>query len=413
VKEEVSMHVAKLLLVALVVSSLVVLGLFSRREYVVPADQIGDFTAVELPLVFAGSHQRLVYVSVPVQGVSLRLMVDTGHFAPLSINSDVLDCLDVELTARRLHRDMRGNTYVVREFVLPTLSLGTLDLSNVPGVENVTSPPGFDGTIGLGLLRHFNLLFDYRGERLTLFRKDRHPEELTENGWYRCPYGLSSCFGVAVDGIDEGYEIGLDSGSSHTTVDADSRLGRALRTSLGEDARYQVVDDTGETLFVYPNVRFLLGGEFDLGPSTCVVMELDPPTGDGLMGYDFFWNNAVFVDYGAGEMWLRPAESSESPSPAAKCRTPTRCSTPCELPGISSLRHARNKPLPGGSFMTFLLENSSSNPKAKPMKFEGHKPYFRNSRAIDPISGGSFLSAACLPFGPVCVRTRTGREELW
>ncbi len=29
---------------------------------------------------------------------------------------------------------------------------------------------------------------------------------------------------------------------------------------------------------------------------------------------------------------------------AAKCRTPTRCSACCELPGISSLRRARNKP---------------------------------------------------------------------
>jgi len=61
----------------------------------------------------------------------------------------------------------------------------------------------------------------------------------------------------------------------------------------------------------------------------------------------------------------------------AKNEDPTPSAPPCELPGISSLRHARNKPLPGGSFMTFLLENSSSNPKAKPMKFEGHGPYFR------------------------------------
>jgi len=34
-----------------------------------------------------------------------------------------------------------------------------------------------------------------------------------------------------------------------------------------------------------------------------------------------------------------------------------------------------------------------------------------NLRDSDPISGCSFLSAACLSFGPVCVRTRTGRRR--
>jgi len=34
-----------------------------------------------------------------------------------------------------------------------------------------------------------------------------------------------------------------------------------------------------------------------------------------------------------------------------------------------------------------------------------------NSRDSGPISDCSFLSAACVSFGPVCVRTRTGRRR--
>jgi hypothetical protein len=305
----------KLLAVGLAVLSIALLGLFAQEKYVVPAHEIADFTATQLELGFAGSHERLAYVAVNIQGISLRLMVDTGYFAPLSINSDVLDRLDVEFTGRKASRDMHGKIYLAREYVLPELSLGELTLSDVPGVENLTSPSGFDGTVGLELLRNFNLLLDYRGGRFTLLRKDRRPQELAEDGWFRYRGGISASFEVSLDGTNERYAIGLDSGCSYTTVDSDSPLGRALRATLGEDERYQAVTEAGETLFVYPDVHLLLDGRYDLGPSTCVVTDIHPPVGDGFLGYDLFWNSTVFVDHEAGEIWLRRAETDGPPNP--------------------------------------------------------------------------------------------------
>ncbi len=309
------MHSVKLLAIGLIVLSIALLGLSPQEKYVVPVYEFVNFTATELELGFAGSHERLAYVAVDIQGIPLRLMVDTGYFAPLSINSDVLDRLDVEFTGRKASRDMHGKIYLVRKFVLPELSLGELTLSNVPGVENLTSPSDFDGTVGLELLRNFNLLLDYRGGRFTLLRKDCRPQELAEDGWFRYRGELSASFNVSLDGTNERYAIGLDSGCSYTTVDSDSPLGRALRASLGEDERYQAVNEAGEMLFVYPEVHLLLDGRYDLGPSTCVVTDIHPPIGDGFLGYDLFWNNTVFVDHEAGEIWLRRAETDGPSNP--------------------------------------------------------------------------------------------------
>ena len=305
------MPFGKLLLVFLVFGTLLVFSMLGGRDYVVPAEQLAGFTSVELPLAFGGTDDRYAYVTVTTQGIPLRLMVDTGHFAPISITTAALDQLSVQLIGSRTHSDIVGKLYSTREFLVATLRLGELELRDVPGIENYTSPFDDDGTIGTGLLRHFNVLFDYQGGTLTLYRKDHYPEILDEPDWYVCALTAPPQFAVQFDGLDKAYSIGLDSGCGCTNVPKMSALGRALRAAFGEEEDNWVIDEyTGEVSYLYNLNRCVLDGIYDLGPTTCVVYDMPSFMGNGLMGYDFFWNNTVFFDNAKGEMWLRPARGT-------------------------------------------------------------------------------------------------------
>ncbi|GEM_PF-5715452 len=236
-------------------------------------------------------------------------MVDTGDFASVSLSSEALDQLPVKPKGRRVHRDATGALLRVRTFVLPTLRLGGLELHDVPGIENLTSPYDDDGTIGAALLGRFNALFDYRGGAITLFRRGARPETIDEPGWFVFPLPDPLTLPVRFDPLDRTYSIGLDSGCGSTLVPAKSSLGRALYTNLGEADAQRVTDSlTGETVLLYHVDHCLLDDAYDLDPTTCAVSGRPGYLGNGLMGYDVFWHNTVFFDQAESEMWLRPAQ---------------------------------------------------------------------------------------------------------
>jgi len=302
------MPILKLLLAAFVLYALIVVGLIDDGKYVFPADQLIDFASVDLPLAFAGTEERYAYVTVMIEDTPLRLMIDTGHFAPISISTEVLDTLAVKFIGARIHRDADGNLYRSREFIVPTLRLGELELQDVPGIENHTSPFDDDGTVGDGLLRYFNVVFNYQGKTLTLYRNDHYPEIIDEPGWSVFPLISPPQFAVQFDGLDQTYRIGLDSGCGYTTVPKASPLGCALCAAFGEGEDHRVADGrTGAACYLYELDRCLFDGVYDLGPTTCVVSDMPGFMGNGLLGYDVFWNNTVFFDNAKGEVWLRPA----------------------------------------------------------------------------------------------------------
>ena len=64
-----------------------------------------------------------------------------------------------------------------------------------------------------------------------------------------------------------------------------------------------VNERTGGLCYLYGLSRSFLDGVYDLGPTLCVVADMPDFMGNGLMGYDVFWNNTVFFDNGRGEAW--------------------------------------------------------------------------------------------------------------
>jgi hypothetical protein len=280
-----------------------------RSAYVVAEGDLAGFTKAEVPLSFGGHDGRYAVVRPVIQSRGFDLMLDTGAGqGTVTLAPAALESLDVSYTGKTLTlRDAEGNKYRPREFVIPSIRLGDLELTNVPGYENLTSPPGFDGSIGLGLLGNFNVLIDYPVRAMTLYPKGTVPDFLSSEEWYRCEYAGGQQFDVRFAGLAGEYSLGLDTGSGATAIPADSDLARDIIEFYGVAAEKVTVNQrTGEEVYIYNMDLYL--DEYALGEHDCVITDMAGYMGNGLMGYDFFNRNRVFAAFDSKTFWLNKTE---------------------------------------------------------------------------------------------------------
>jgi len=283
-------------------------GCSGTTSAVNPADLEG-FDCLELPLTFAGPDNHFSVVTARIQGHAFRLMLDTADYAAFSLTPGALNKLDVKITGKRSYRDMTGRRFCSRKFIVPSMQLGTLTLTQVPGRENVNGPPQYDGTIGRALLAGFYTLIDYPHKTLTLYKKDREPPCLRGQGWFRYDCKREMQFKVRLEGLARDYWIGLDSGTGLTFVPRDSELGRAMRSALKPTrvTEGSVNNVPADDLRFYEIGRVTLDG-YDIGRMACLVGPAARYMGNGLMGFDFLASNRVLVDFATQTVWLRKAE---------------------------------------------------------------------------------------------------------
>ena len=222
------------------------------------------------------------------------------------VTPQALSTMAVRLTGKSTtYKDAEGKPYYARQFIVPRVELNELIITDIPGVENLNGPPDFDGTIGMALIRNFNLLVDYSEEKVTLFRKDDYPGFLSNEQWsahrFRKPLQLR----VRFDFSDAEYEMGLDTGFSVTAIPKASDLGQELVSNLKIGDQHRTINTrTGKEVFMYNLEHIYLDG-YDLGNNTCILSDAPTYMGNGLMGFDFFNNNKVFLDFGNGRVWLK------------------------------------------------------------------------------------------------------------
>jgi hypothetical protein len=285
-------------------------GCFGHRApYVVAEGDMARFAPTEIPLSFGGHDGRYAVIRPVIQGQGFDLMLDTGAgWATVTLTPAALERLDVTYTGGAVtHRDAEGKLYRAREFTIPSLTVGGLELTNVPAYENLTSPPGFDGYVGLGLLRNFNVLIDYGARKMTLYRKGEVPAFIADEGWYRYEYSGAQQFDVRFEGVTGEYRIGLDTGSNATAIPAGSDLAEAIIECYAIPVENVVVNErTGQEVLFFKIDLSL--GEHALGEHDCVITDMAGYMGNGVMGYDFFINNKVFADFDANTVWLKEAE---------------------------------------------------------------------------------------------------------
>jgi hypothetical protein len=271
-----------------------------------------SYIRTELPLTFTGYESRYPVVAVGIQGRQYRLMVDTGSpDEAIALTREALTHLDVRYTGKlRVFRDAYGDCYESREFIIPVVELGDLELRTVLANERHQSVYGLDGAIGLDLLDKFDVLVDYEGSTMTLYRPKHVPVALSEGSWFRYRYDGNLYLGVRFGFLEGEYELSLDSGCGCNFIGLGSDLGRAMLSALGDGGRTITVGvGRGARCLSYAIEHYYLGN-YDIGGGHFVLGALPPHLRNGVIGYDLFANNTVYIRFSAGEIWLKPVSSA-------------------------------------------------------------------------------------------------------
>jgi hypothetical protein len=130
--------------------------------------------AHELPFTL---DDRIPVVQGTVDGMAVRLSVDTGSRSSLTLNSPFVR--DHQLVAR-YHATPEnilgwgvGGPFRARMVRLGTLSLGGFDVSGIAGElftgdKGALASPDLDGNLGGGVLRRFDVAFNYSTSKMYL-----------------------------------------------------------------------------------------------------------------------------------------------------------------------------------------------------------------------------------------------------
>jgi predicted aspartyl protease len=144
----------------------------------VAAIQPGHQVALEV------SAYQLVFVTVQVNGVATRALVDTGSSSALRLSTRLARQLQLPLAPHPTAtvRGIDGRPNPVQRGTLATLALGTLDLREQPfevagdRIETISAQVGtaFDAVLGWGFLSRRNVVLDYQ-RRLLQFGDATQP----------------------------------------------------------------------------------------------------------------------------------------------------------------------------------------------------------------------------------------------
>jgi hypothetical protein len=260
---------------------------------------------VTIDLGFAGHDDRLPYVIAHIDAHPLRLMLDTGHYEAISLTPEALYSLSVEYLDRSVsYADTGGSVHSARRFAVPTLRLGQLAFRDVTGVENVSGPAGFDGTIGLPLLQGFQLSISHADAQVTLNPPGTPPPAGPE--WTRVGLRRDLRVPIRLARGAVSTRIGIDTGHSTMMVPARSLLARRIRRSDQTGTPEITINErTGKPVAVY-QIEHLYIDDYDLGPQTCVIAAEARFMRNGMLGFGLFRSNDIIIDFLRNELWLRP-----------------------------------------------------------------------------------------------------------
>lgn len=265
------------------------------------------------------------YLSVPalVAGRPFSLLVDTGAEGGL-IDGAVAAALalPVDMQRRTILQGTGGGGAVVPDIVIPDLRLGTartgllalgalsVPVGALPGQPMIVPPVA--GLLGSDVLARFDVEFDGPGGRLSLWRAPAGgctPAPAWRGAYTELPaarLGQRLTVTVVLDGVR--LTALVDSGARSRI------LSQAAAARLGVTADRLAVDPGGEAsgvdgrpvLYHWHRFGSLRVGEGVERAPVLTVLPLHEPV-DMLLGADWFARHAVWLSYGAGRVFVRPA----------------------------------------------------------------------------------------------------------
>ena len=235
-------------------------------------------------------RSQLPTVKVNIGGKSIPLFIDLGGFSPIALTKGALRQVTVNYTGiSDKWKDSTGTIHESPRYVAPNVMIAGTAFGDLQGsgTSFPESPDEADpkGYIGLGLLKDYLLVFDYKLRMLRLYPSGDPRVIVAECGSQHFPIQVVN--GVVQSTIDT--EKGKlifqwDTGSSRSLI------------------RPSAIGESGIPLRSFRSFQI---GEKQLGPVVFEMREFGAPAVDGVLGTDFFESKVVCFDIKNGRGAIR------------------------------------------------------------------------------------------------------------
>jgi hypothetical protein len=253
--------------------------------FLLPRATVASSTTV--PMQLRGNYPVII---AQIDGIDVPLVFDLPDESALALSQTVIDRIRTS-PAGETHRarDAMGNVIQSGTFKVPRLQIGDAVFTDVIGRPDLHDPAyqsenlGQQGYLGTALLKSYKVVLDYPHRQLTLISPGSTKKQSGKCKGVPVPF-LPDWNGTPVT------KAVTDFGDLTAVWDTGvpiSILRKANAQKLSDD----VINETATTK------RLVLGGA-DFGPLKLVVADYAEPAGtDMFIGYSFFINHVVCVDF--------------------------------------------------------------------------------------------------------------------
>jgi hypothetical protein len=252
-----------------------------------------------------GSQPQVIHFSleskVPtanalISGVPVSLYLSLSGYKSIALRTEALGRVPVTLTGdSQTYRDGTGAPHTGRVFNIGQLEVDTFGALGLEGVElppDDTAHASLGGYLGLGLLMHYFLVFDYARKSLTFYPPGTAPTTVGADCGVQSPFRIELRGGIVQTGIE------TENGKLTFMLDTASSENVLRPSAIG------LPTDSNQTSFAFS--QFRIAGR-QLGRTRFVLHEFTAPDVDGVLGTDFFRSAIICLDVGAQSGWLNPS----------------------------------------------------------------------------------------------------------
>jgi hypothetical protein len=243
--------------------------------------------AVVVPIKLLGNFP---VVNVKIDGSDVPLVFDSGNSGSVALSQAVIDhvrAMPSGDTSRGI--DAKGNVIVYPKYTITRVQIGAALFTNVVAELDVHDPSyqatqvGQQGFLGTSLLKGYEVLLDYRHQRMTLVPPGNSKNKSIECKGTVVPFSPQWHGEPAAEvGTDLGrLVVWWDTGSPRSVLS--KRFVQATGSNLSGDALTS---------------KHLSLADTDFGPLQFDIWDVSLPPGfDGFIGYNFFADHVVCMDF--------------------------------------------------------------------------------------------------------------------
>lgn len=235
-------------------------------------------------------------LTVKIGEKKAKLVFDTGASIPLSLAKSIIDSVGGIKYTGEQHRsiDSAGKISSSATFFVEKVTLGEYHAKKVKGKDYkpwgmyVTesgktehkSKTEDHGVIGLGFFKNKNFIIDYSRKKIFILEGNAVPPDYKDVSWHSTPLILSK-EGLIIQTKVNNHAAAflLDTGSTGSML----RTTKILSQKNSENN--SILAET-----------FLISGK-NYGPIKFFLLNFPKFSFDGLLGYDFFLKNVVYIDF--------------------------------------------------------------------------------------------------------------------